>query len=159
EASENTGSGGMGATQTMVDAYFMANGLPIDDPNSGYQETGFSTFQAPYDFEERRTFNQWVNREPRFYVGITYNGSLWLNTDPEPIVTKTWYQGNSGKQIGGNDFTRTGYIVRKNKGIGSGNETIPMIRLAEIYLNYVEALNEYDPGNPDILEYLNKIRD
>src|SRR5699024_8609112 len=61
--------------------------------------------------------------------------------------------------IGGNDFTRTGYIVRKNKGIGSGNETIPMIRLAEIYLNYVEALNEYDPGNPDILEYLNKIRD
>jgi hypothetical protein len=27
------GSGGLGATQEMVDAYFMANGLPIDDPN------------------------------------------------------------------------------------------------------------------------------
>lgn len=159
EASANRGSGGMGVTQTMVDAYFMANGYSIHHPKSGYKKSGFSMFKAPYDFKERRTFNQWVNRGPRFYVGVTYNGSLWLNTEPEPIVTKTWFKGNSGKQIGGNDYTRTGYIVRKNKGVGSANPTIPMIRLAEIFLDYAEALNEYDPGNPDILKYLNKIRD
>ncbi|MCW9706481.1 RagB/SusD family nutrient uptake outer membrane protein [Fodinibius salsisoli] len=157
-ASENRGAGGLGATQTIVDAYFMENGRPIDDPQSGYQESGFSDYQAPYDSEARRTYNPWTNREPRFYVGITYNGSQWLNTDPQPIITKTWYEGNSGKRIGGNDYTPTGYIVRKNVGVGSGNTTIPMMRLAEIYLNYVEALNEYDPGNPDILEYLNRIR-
>lgn len=157
-ASENRGAGGLGATQTIVDAYFMANGRPIDDPQSGYRESGFSEFQAPYDSEARRTYNPWTNREPRFYVGITYNGSQWLNTDPQPIITKTWYEGNSGKRIGGNDYTPTGYIVRKHVGIGSGNTTIPMMRLAEIYLNYVEALNEYDPGNPNILEYLNRIR-
>ena len=34
-----------------------------------------------------------------------------------------------------------------------------MMRLAEIYLDYVEALNEYDPGNSDILTYLNLIRE
>ena len=27
-----------------------------------------------------------------------------------------------------------------------------------MYLSYAEALNEYDPGNPDILEYVNRIR-
>jgi len=27
-----------------------------------------------------------------------------------------------------------------------------------VYLDYSEALNEYDPGNPDILKYLNLIR-
>jgi hypothetical protein len=32
------------------------------------------------------------------------------------------------------------------------------IRLAELYLNYAEALNESDPNNPDILTYLNAIR-
>lgn len=34
-----------------------------------------------------------------------------------------------------------------------------MLRLAEIYLDYAEALNEYDPGNPDILTYINLIRE
>ena len=30
--------------------------------------------------------------------------------------------------------------------------------MAEIYLNYAEALNEYDPTNADITYYLNKVR-
>ncbi len=30
--------------------------------------------------------------------------------------------------------------------------------MAEVYLNYIEALNQYDPGNEDILFYLNEIR-
>lgn len=34
-----------------------------------------------------------------------------------------------------------------------------MMRYAEMLLNYVEALNEYDPGNPDIEKYLNLIRE
>ena len=34
-----------------------------------------------------------------------------------------------------------------------------IMRYAEILLNYVEALNEYDPGNADIETYLNKIRE
>jgi hypothetical protein len=38
------------------------------------------------------------------------------------------------------------------------NRPYVMMRYAEVLLNYVEALNEYDPGNPDILKYLNKIR-
>ena len=32
-------------------------------------------------------------------------------------------------------------------------------RLGEAFLNYAEALNEADPGNPDVLYYLNKIRE
>ncbi|UII19991.1 RagB/SusD family nutrient uptake outer membrane protein [Fulvivirga ligni] len=156
------GAGGLGATQEIVDAYFTANGRSIDDPMSGYKTSGFSDFQAPYDFQTRETFNQWVNREPRFYVGITYNNSLWIYRGAGNIITETWYEGNSGKQVGGNDYSPTGYIVRKgmHDDIRSNqNYTIPMMRLAEIYLDYAEALNEYDPGNPDILIYLNRIRD
>ena len=33
-----------------------------------------------------------------------------------------------------------------------------IFRLSELYLNYAEALNEYDNGNADIVKYLNKIR-
>jgi len=38
------------------------------------------------------------------------------------------------------------------------NRTLILLRLAEVYLNYAECLNESDPGNPDILKYLNLIR-
>lgn len=160
--SEVRGAGGLSVTQEMVDSYFMANGRSIDDPQSGYQENGFSDFQAPFDFEQRRTYNQWVNREPRFYVGVTYNRSLWLNRNFGNIITTTWFGGNSGRQAGTNDYPPTGYIVRKNVPIGdwrNSNRTVPMLRLAEIYLDYSEALNEYDPGNQDILKYLNMIRE
>jgi hypothetical protein len=33
-----------------------------------------------------------------------------------------------------------------------------LIRLAELYLNYAEALNESNPGHTDVLKYLNLIR-
>lgn len=158
---EVRGSGGLGVTQEMVDSYFMSNGRKIDDAGSGYVTSGFSNFQAPYDSQSRSTFNQWVNREPRFYVGVTYNNSLWLNRDFGNLVTTTWYFGNSGIANGADNHPSTGYIVRKDAPLGDRRNTARsqvMIRLAEIYLDYVEALNESNPGNPDILIYLNKIR-
>ncbi|TRZ41317.1 RagB/SusD family nutrient uptake outer membrane protein [Robertkochia solimangrovi] len=161
-SSEVKGGGALSATQEMVDAYFMANGRSIDDPESGYNTDGFSDFQAPYDIQERETYNQWVNREPRFYVGITYNNSLWLNRNYGNVVTETWYGGNSGRAVGGNDYSNTGYVVRKNATTDVWWNTgyaIPMLRLAEIYLDYAEALNEAAPGNTEILEYLNSIRE
>lgn len=159
---EVRGAGGLSVTQEMVDAYFMANGRTIDDPESGYVETGFSDFRAPFDFQSRSTFNQWVGREPRFYVGVTYNNSLWINRNFGNVITTTWYGGNSGRQAGSNDYPPTGYVVRKNvppRDRRNSERSVPYMRLAEIYLDYAEALNEYDPGNPDILRYVNLIRE
>ncbi|MGZ3839193.1 MAG: RagB/SusD family nutrient uptake outer membrane protein [Flavisolibacter sp.] len=156
------GSGGLGATQEMVDAYFMDNGLSITDPGSGYVENGFSTTSGKYT--TAGTYNMYCNREPRFYVGITYNGSTWLNTTSSSgtVTTETFYNGNSGKRVGGNDYSPTGYIVRKNIPIGDwrvGNRAWLLLRLANIYLDYAEALNESSPGNADIAKYVNLIRE
>ena len=169
-------SGALSVTQRMVDAYFMSNGLspvtgynadgtPIVDPASGYQLTGFTSFKAPYDNAARNTFNQWVDREPRFYVGITYDGSYWLNqsgyTTASPLVTGLQYSGNSGHKGSGSDYSTTGYVCRKNITTGNWNtnsRAMVMIRVANIFLNYIEALNETEPSNADILKYLNQIR-
>ncbi|QCX37396.1 RagB/SusD family nutrient uptake outer membrane protein [Aureibaculum algae] len=161
-ATEIRGAGGLSVTQEMVDSYFTSNGRSIDDPQSGYQESGFSDYKAPFDFTARSTYNQWTNREPRFYVGVTYNNSLYFNRLFGDIITTTWYGGNSGRQAGSNDYPPTGYIVRKNLPIGdrrNNSRSLPMFRLAEIYLDYAEALNEIEPGNADILKYLNLIRE
>jgi starch-binding outer membrane protein, SusD/RagB family len=156
------GSGGLGATQNMVDAFFMANGRSIDDPASGYVNSGYSDFQTPYDTHTKSIYNQWVNREPRFYVDITFDGSTWLNTSYGEITTRLYNTGNSGKQTGGGDYSPTGYIVRKAMGLGAwdmNGRTDILLRLAEIYLSYAECVNEYDPANPDALKYLNLIRE
>ena len=87
----------LGATQEMVDAYFMANGMspvtgyaadgvtPIINEASGYKEDGTSssdyksadgTLYAPAG-----TRNMYVNREPRFYANLSFDGD-----DYSPIM-------------------------------------------------------------------------
>jgi len=161
-SSEVSASGGLGATQNMVDAYFTANGRSIDDPASGYVATNYTGYQAPGDNTIRGIWNSWANREPRFYVGITYNGSRWLNTNSGDVITYTFNHGNSGKETGGNDYSTTGYMVRKNVTTGTwynGGRSLVMLRLAQIFLDYAEALNEAEPGNANVLTYLNMIRE
>ncbi|MHC8948829.1 RagB/SusD family nutrient uptake outer membrane protein [Sphingobacterium hungaricum] len=154
------GAGALGATQKMVDAYYMNNGLPITNSTSGYQNSGFSQFRAPFDTKLRSTFNQWINREPRFYVGITYNNSFWLNqgSNSNEVITNMELSGNSGRKQSTSDVSPTGYIVRKNVFNNGNNRGSVQLRLAQVYLDYAEALNEYDPNNADILIYVNLIR-
>lgn len=158
--SDSRGSGGLGATQGQVDAFFMANGKSINETGSGYVTTGFSTAATKYT--KTGIYNQWVNREPRFYVNITYTGSTWLNTNDGEIITQLYNTGNSGKATGGNDYCPTGYVVRKAMGLGKwdvGNRTDILFRLANVFLDYAEALNEAAPDDADILKYLNLIRE
>ncbi|MDE1192083.1 MAG: RagB/SusD family nutrient uptake outer membrane protein [Arachidicoccus sp.] len=154
------GGGFLAVNQSMVDAFFTKNGRTITDPESGYQTAGFSDFKAPYDIKARKTYNQWINREPRFYVDVTYNNSYWINqgTSPTPVIVDYTYTGNSGRKNSSTNLAATGYNVRKQLTSSTSSRSWCYIRLAQIYLDYVEALNEYDPGNSDILTYLNKIR-
>jgi hypothetical protein len=157
-----------GPTQQAVDAYFMNNGRPIDDPASGYNEVGFTNSSTSY--YDAGTSNMYINREARFYVAITFNGSKWINTaggsNNQPITVQMYNGGNSGKYNGRN-WSRTGYCMRKQVHPSSfvtspekiQQRTEILIRLAEIYLNYAESLNEAEPGNSDILKYLNMIRE
>ncbi len=170
------GNAGMGVTQELVDAFYMKNGRPIEDPNSGYTEKGFS--EAP-DIRNTRwkggegpnkipgqvtlpgTYNMYCNREPRFYVSVIFN-EAWLGVANRRVE---FYQG--GKDTGPTfDAPQNGYNVRKRISL----EVYPkegkwvyqpgiLYRLAEAYLGYAEALNESNPGHPDILKYLNLVRE
>ncbi|WP_162946186.1 RagB/SusD family nutrient uptake outer membrane protein [Chitinophaga barathri] len=156
------GWNGIAATQEQVDAYFMKDGLTIQEsPN--YRETGFK------DTLGQSIYNMYMNREPRFYTNITYNNAIFQGGSMQASAAITFYlSGPNGKNGHPTDYSKTGYLVRKNLGsqtnIGSGgngqrqNRPLALFRLAEIYLNYAEALNEYEPGNADIAKYLNLVR-
>lgn len=166
------GNGGLGVTQSLVDAFFMKNGLPIDDPNSGYIEKGFSAaaevrntnwneVQGNGQVTLPNTYNMYVGREPRFYISVLYN-ECWFRRENR---TTRFY---SGAWDGGptHDAPQNGYLVRKKvhpdfdprNGINPYRPGI-LYRLGEAYLNYAEALNEVDPNNSDILKYVNLIRE
>ncbi|OQP58264.1 hypothetical protein A3860_08060 [Niastella vici] len=153
--------------QEMVDRFRMINGKAINEAGSNYTASGFTT-TAKSGYYVAGTSNMYVNREPRFYNTITFNGATI------PFVAKTgqtyvqyWPDGNSGNGNGSEvRFPKTGYLVRKhtnpsrNLSNNAGNVVRPAmyIRLAELYLNYAEALNESDPTNADVLVHLNAIR-
>src|SRR5690606_4830616 len=86
--------GGVNPTQELVDEYSMANGLPITDPNSGYEP------QNPY-----------VNREKRFYQSIIYDGAEWLG---HIMVKKQGVGSPNATDLSDiNEATNTGYSLRK----------------------------------------------
>lgn len=166
------GNGGFGVTQELVDAFFMENGLPIDNANSNYEETGFSSSDEHHSntgFEKENggnitckgTYNMYCHREPRFYVTVNFNGAYFPSEDRK----YNFFNGGTDNNHT-HDAPQNGYLMRKRlnpkDNIKQGTYTYRpgiIVRLAEIYLNYIEALNECDPGNTDILTYLNKIRD
>lgn len=162
-----------GITQSLVDEFQMWDGRDIDNSSTSYpyKQTGKSTSDfidahTGWVFAPSGTFNQWVNREARFYMNVAFNGAYALyNDQAEKYKWQLNFSGNDGK--GGSwDFPRTGYV--RTKGVSSAYNAklgatvrIPyvMFRYAEVLLNYAEALNEYDPGNPAILTYLNQVRE
>ncbi|MGN7785583.1 RagB/SusD family nutrient uptake outer membrane protein [Niabella sp. 22666] len=173
-----SGAKGMGGwsgycpTQELVDAFQMANGTtpitgyntdgtPIINAASGYQETGYAAAAGTnYPAGVR---NMYVNREPRFYVSINFNGQRWRGRQLE-----LHNSGRDGRAVGnGQDYPVTGYLLRKfaDEQINltqAGTFTFKTwiyFRMAEVYLNYAEALNEAQGPTADVYTNVNKVRE
>ncbi|RYU90917.1 RagB/SusD family nutrient uptake outer membrane protein [Mucilaginibacter terrigena] len=166
------GWSGYSPTQEMVDAYEMKNGTtpitgynadgsPIVNPASGYVESGYSAAADPKGYFEAGTRNMYVNREPRFYASIKYNGSEWAGRRIE-----FYDSGRDSRRNGGRDHAICGYLMKKFSDstvvITEGKfvtKSWTFFRLGEQYLNYAEALNEDQGPIGDVYKYVNLIRD
>ena len=166
------GSGGLGVTQSLVDAFFTENGLPInDDPEyvkSGFSGSDETRNNTVWDTEvnggaitKSGTYNPYCHREPRFYITVSYNNSYF--TQEKRLFN--FFNGSKDNPHT-HDAPQNGYLIRKkispDLNVKQGTYKYRpgiVYRLGEAYLNYAEALNESDPGNGEILFYLNKIRE
>lgn len=149
-----------------VNYYGMANGLPLNDPDSG--------FDPMYP---------WKNRDPRFYHDIIYDGVKVVSGTIPTSSDEVWRYANL--HTGGNyhndprKVSRTGYLNYKfiplganiwDKTYGYSYAThmhLSWMRLAEVYLMYAEASAQgygtptgKDTGfSKNAVEALNTIRD
>ena len=126
-------------TANYVNYYGMANGLPLDDPDSGFDPT-----------------HPFKNRDPRFYHDIVFDGFQYINTtigkdDPDYQFKYVQMYTGSNLRSSSSQGCRTGYYCQKlvphqaNKYDGMYNWggalqcDLPYMRLADIYLMYAEA--------------------
>ena len=123
-------------TANYVNQYGMANGLPLNDPNSGFDKL--------YPFK---------GRDPRFYHDIVFDGFKYVNsTMPETMEYLRYcslYTGGAMRPVA--NASRTGYFIQKlvphtcnqyDKTYDWGSNFhcyLPYMRLGDIYLMYAEA--------------------
>ena len=158
------GGGNVSPNARYVENYGMANGLPIDDPASGYDPT-----------------DPWSNRDTRFYNDIVIDDDQVISgsapADKEKFRYAALYTGGACRSDA--QCSRTGYLLRKftpmtcndidgypNWGSGSNYMHLAYMRLADVYLMYAEAvLQGYGSATstgPDYLtpeQAVNLIRD
>lgn len=148
---------GENPTQNMIDKYETKWGDPL---NTESERIAAATL-GHYDEQ-----NPYENRDPRFYNNVIYNMAdiTWTQVKTGEYKNKAniyYTKDSNGQNIYAThwdqDFkghTYTGYYARKRtKDLSFGNQmsgglllTDPLIRLAELYLNYAEAVNEaYGP--------------
>lgn len=126
------GTGGNCPTQNLVDAYDMANGLPISDAASGYDVN-----------------NPYYGRDPRLSATIAKNGDVWPEYQSNAL--QTWQGGANGEPL--TNASPTGYYLKKlcngsislasNSTMQNATHTWLTFRVGEFWLNYAEAMFRY----------------
>lgn len=156
-------------TLKMAELFYSKNGVPIEEDNNwdyanryelktvGSQDKGMQ--------EGYQTVGLHFGREPRFYADIAFDGSKWR------MANKVYdIKSKSGEHSGKKQsrmYSITGYYTKKlvnwNLVATKTSTTVesypwPIMRLADLYLLYAEALNE-SGNSKDALPYLNQIRE
>ncbi|MGL5681929.1 MAG: RagB/SusD family nutrient uptake outer membrane protein [Marinifilaceae bacterium] len=168
-------------TFDLVNTYYTKNGVPIDEDKEFDYEGRFKLKQSVaqdkwYIKEGVETVKLHFDREPRFYASIGFDGGIWwgngnTNMNGELFVTSAKAGEVAGRK-GNYNYSVTGYFAKKlvhyrttvsdaaqDATVTVERTSFPMIRLADLYLLYAEALNEASEGfDATVFTYVDKVR-
>lgn len=174
------GSGGIAPTLQMVESFYTKNGLPMDKDKTYDYDGRFNIVELPVNYDGNNYSNvsngtsikMHLDREPRFYANIGFHHGFYEITqydgqitsdDPAKrvIVEELRNSDRHGKQDQNLYYSITGYqnkkLVHPSYERGAVDYPLPLFRMAEMYLNYAEALVEI--GELDKAKgYIDKVR-
>jgi hypothetical protein len=171
-------------TLNMVESFYTKNGIPLTediewqgvdpyvvqkatDDDRAYIQTGFETIKLHF------------NREARFYGSIIFDGGTFYgngrltsdnltNTDKNYMWVISTKAGQFTGLLTPEKYPCAGYLCKKVINIGTTvtsashaltSYAFPIIRLADLYLMYAEALNEASSApTAEVYEYIDIIR-
>ena len=165
-------------TFRIAEMFYSENGVPIsEDMNYDYANR-YNLKTASEDdvyniHPGSETVKLHFNREPRFYASVGFDTGTWMGHGEDDDTKQLYVRAKSGEDAGRIDAQRwsnSGYWPKKlvyfeniqRTGGGSGysltNYPFPVVRLADVYLMYAEALNE--SGNiAEAQVWIDKIRE
>src|SRR5690606_15505829 len=174
-SSNNSVHGTLAPPLKIIEQSYTKNGVPIDEDKTldftnkaalrtGKYEERFNIIQT------YQTARLHFDRENRFYASVGFDGGIWfMENSPSRSDENTWTtQLRLGQFGSGLSIPITTYYPKKlvnwKFAFKDGNSShieeypFPMVRLADLYLMYAEALNESAGPSSDVFEYLDLIR-
>jgi len=167
----------------MAELFYSNRGVPINEDTQYDYVNRYKTAPAPADHKFYiqtgfETVNLHINREPRFYANLGFDGGVWFGNGRYKDIGKgtsaetSWILAMKKGQPSGNysglRYSITGYYPKKGSHyesarVGSSynyvSATFPIIRLADLYLLYAEALNEsLESPNQGVYDYVDIVR-
>jgi hypothetical protein len=163
----------MGPTLKMAKMFYTKNGVPIDEDKtldfSDYSALRVATHDERFDVKEGETTARLnFDRENRFYADIGFDRCIWyMANSPSHSDENTFYLFCRAGEFGQNSPIplTTMYMKKILNWHFDWNTRLyvpypyPLIRLADLYLLYAEALNEVnDAPTQEEYEYINLVR-
>jgi hypothetical protein len=163
----------------IVEQFYTRNGIPIEEDKEWIEVDKYELKAGDeehhlYISRNYRTMNLHFNREARFYSSIIFDGGTLYGNGRITTDNNLWVTLLKGGDPGGNIVPErslsTGYQCKKllhymtsvpdeNSNVSVYEYAFPIIRLADLYLMYAEALNEWKAApDPEVYAYIDRVR-
>jgi hypothetical protein len=163
----------------IAEMFYSDKGVPITEDKTW--NNGNLTLRTATGAEQRYIRKGYTtsalnfDREPRFYANLGFDGGVWYgqgsydDTNPSSLYYVSSRKGQPDGKVQPDYGSPTGYFVKKYvnylnvQGSGVSDYTVeeypwPLIRLAQLYLMYAEALNESAGPGAETRKYVDLVR-
>ena len=174
----------MAPTLTVAEQFYSSNGVPIsEDKGDFWSKNYLNRYEFTIIPDEgnnkhylkigEETAYLHLNREPRFYANLSFDRGTWYgygyaSDEPKDLAFYKFRAKEVSGRITSEDYSYTGYLNKKvcsyktsvtDNGLSTERYAFPIIRLADLYLMYAEALNEtLSSPNSDVYTYIDLVR-
>ena len=175
----------MAPTLTVAEQFYSSNGVPIsEDKGDFWSKNYLNRYEFTIIPDEgnnkhylkigEETAYLHLNREPRFYANLSFDRGTWYgygyaSDEPKDLAFYKFRAKEVSGRITSEDYSYTGYLNKKvcsyktsvtDNGLSTERYAFPIIRLADLYLMYAEALNEtLNTPNNDVYTYIDLVRE
>jgi len=165
------------ASFNMAELFYTNNGIPIEEDIHWNYENRYMLRTSTTEAENRfyipigqQTASLHFDREPRFYANLGFDRGFYelSSTSSNGGASFSTYVRLRRNEVGNTVFANnSGYYIKKlipyeSKGdpVVINNYRFPLLRLADLYLLYSEALNEIkDTPDDEVYEWIDKVRE
>lgn len=160
----------------IAEQYYTKNGVPMEEDKDWVYEERFNAAKVGSDNAAFMAKDQWtskfnLNREPRFYASLAFDRGIWMGQGIKDVAKSNYLKARAGEPASNafaNCWSLSGIwpkkLVHDETVLTKTNITyqkypFPVMRMANLYLLYAEALNEINTPYQDVLPWIDLVRE